>query len=101
VLSLRTISGKLIFGLVVLFGLASAVTSLVTAHSLSNSLMSSLDGQLESATSTWLTCANNAYHDSLDGYVAGDSGSGADQNGSVNWGNCSGVGQAPGTFLVV
>jgi two-component system, OmpR family, sensor kinase len=101
VLSVRTISGKLILGLVVLFGLASAVTSLVTAQSLSNSLMSSLNEQLQSATSTWLTCANNAYHDSLDGHVPGNGGPGANQDGSVNYGNCSGVGQGSGTFLAV
>ena len=101
VLSFRTISGKLIIGLVVLFGLASAVVSLVTAQSLSNSLMSSLTGQLQSATSTWLTCANNAYHDSLDGYGPGNGGPGTDQHGSVNYANCSEVGQASGTFLAV
>ena len=42
-LSLRTISGKLIMGLIVLFGLASIIVSVVTAESLSNSLMSSLN----------------------------------------------------------
>ena len=46
VLSLRTISGKLIVGLVVLFGLASIIVSVVTAQSLNNSLMSSLNQQL-------------------------------------------------------
>jgi two-component system, OmpR family, sensor kinase len=101
VLSFRTISGKLIIGLVVLFGLASAAVSLVTAQSLNNSLISSLNGQLQAATSTWLTCASNAYHDSLDGYGHGDGGPDADQQGPINYGNCSGVGQAPGTFLAV
>ncbi len=103
VLSFRTISGKLIIGLVVLFGLASAVVSLVTAQSLSNSLMSSLTGQLQAATSTWSGCAGNAYHDSLDGYGQGDGhGAGPDTDqGPVNYGNCSEVGQAPGTFLAV
>ena len=43
VLSLRTISGKLIVGLLVLFGLASVIVSLITAKSLNNSLMSSLN----------------------------------------------------------
>ena len=62
-LSPRTISGKLIIGLFVLFGLASVVVSLVTAASLSSSLMSSLDGQLQAATSTWFSCVNMAYHD--------------------------------------
>ena len=100
VLSVRTISGKLIIGLVVLFGLASAVVSLVTAQSLSDSLMSSLNGQLQAATSTWLSCASNTYHDSLDGYGHG-AGPDADQQGPASYGNCSGVGQAPGTFLAV
>ena len=103
-LSFRTISGKLIIGLVVLFGLASAVVSLVTAQSLSDSLMSSLNGQLQAATSTWLSCASNAYHDSLDGNDQRDghgAGPDTDQQGPANYGNCSGVGQAPGTFLAV
>ena len=47
VLSLRTISGKLIVGIVVLFGLASLIVSLITGQSLDNSLMSSLGQQLQ------------------------------------------------------
>jgi two-component system, OmpR family, sensor kinase len=105
VLSPRTISGKLIIGLVVLFGAASITVSVVTAQSLSNSLMSSLIGQVQSATQTWMTCATNAYHDSLDGYQHGgggpNGGPGGDQDGQINWANCSGVGQASGTFLAV
>jgi len=90
-LSWRTISGKLIIGLVVLFALAGAAVSVVTANSLSNSLMSSLDQQLQSATQTWFTCVQSqdgdhtdAYQDDPDGYSA-----------------CSGQGQAPGTFEVL
>jgi two-component system, OmpR family, sensor kinase len=90
-LSWRTISGKLIIGLVVLFGLAGAAVSVVTANSLSNSLMSSLNQQLQSATQTWFTCVQSqdgnhayAYQDAPDGYAA-----------------CSGQGQAPGTFEVL
>jgi two-component system, OmpR family, sensor kinase len=90
-LSWRTISGKLIIGLVVLFALAGAAVSLVTANSLSNSLMSSLNQQLQSATQTWFTCVQSqdgnhayAYQDAPDGYAA-----------------CSGQGQAPGTFEVL
>ena len=49
-LSLRTISGKLIIGLIVLFGLASVIVSVVTVQSLNNSLMSSLNQQLQTAT---------------------------------------------------
>src|SRR5215469_5626939 len=91
VLSFRTISGKLIIGLVVLFGLASALVSLVTAQSLSNSLMSSLNGQLQSATSTWLSCANSDNH---------GPGGGPD-NDYGNYQNCYNQGQAQGTFLAV
>jgi hypothetical protein len=58
-LSLRTISGKLIVGLVVLFGAASIITSVITAESLTNSLMSSLDQQLQSATMRWQACVTS------------------------------------------
>ena len=92
VLSFRTISGKLIIGLVVLFGLASAVVSVVTAQSLSNSLMASLNGQLQAATSTWLNCANSGDH--------GPGGGGSDHDGG-GYSNCYNQGQAQGTFLAV
>jgi len=99
VLSLRTISGRLIVGLFVLFGLASVVVSLVTAASLSSSLMSSLDGQLQAATNTWLSCANVAYQEHDGGYGQP---SGLDQGtGQSGLGTCSGQGQAPGTFVAV
>jgi two-component system OmpR family sensor kinase len=99
VLSLRTISGRLIVGLFVLFGLASVVVSLVTAASLSSSLMSSLDGQLQAATNTWLSCANMAYQEHDSGYGQP---SGVDQDtGQSGLGTCSGQGQAPGTFVAV
>jgi two-component system OmpR family sensor kinase len=94
VLSYRTISGKLIIGLVVLFGLASAVVSVVTAQSLSNSLMSSLRAQAQSATTTWHNCAN-----------ADSQGPSSDRNGAqsnpAGYPTCYGVGQAPGTFLAI
>ena len=94
VLSFRTISGKLIIGLVVLFGLASAVVSVVTAQSLSNSLMSSLAEQLDSATSTWLTCAQSDNH--------GPGGApDQDQAAQGEYSNCYNQGQAPGTFLAI
>jgi two-component system OmpR family sensor kinase len=92
VLSFRTISGKLIIGLVVLFGLASAVVSVVTAQSLSNSLMASLNGQLQAATSTWLNCANSGDH--------GPGGGGPGHDGG-GYSNCYNQGQAQGTFLAV
>src|ERR1700722_2785877 len=88
VLSYRTISGKLIIGLVLLFGLASAVVSVVTAQSLSNSLTGSLRAQVQSATTTWYHCANS-----------GDHGPGGDPDGGGSGPTCSGVGQAPGPFL--
>src|SRR5580693_6225838 len=90
VLSYRTISGKLIIGLVVLFGLASVVVSVVTTQSLSNSLMSSLRAQVQSATTTWYHCANSDNH-----------GPGGDPDGDGSGPACYGVGQAPGTFLAI
>ena len=99
VLSLRTISGKLIVGLVVLFGLASIIVSVITAESLNNSLKSSLNQQLQAATGTWYSCVKQSsadadYH-------------GSDPNGQTDayqpgpdddYGMCSELGQAPGTF---
>jgi len=92
-LSWRTISGKLIIGLVVLFGLAGAAVSLVTANSLSNSLMSSLNQQLQSATQTWFTCVQSQDGDNeqADAY----------QGNPNSYAMCSGQGQAPGTFEVL
>ena len=95
VLSVRTISGKLIIGLVVLFGLASAVVSLVTAQSLSNSLTSSLRAQVQSATSTWLNCVSSNNHG------PGGGGPDNDQQQLGSYSNCYNQGQAPGTFLVI
>ena len=91
--SLRTISGKLIIGLALLFGVASVAVSVVTDHSLNQSLMSSLNQQLQAATGNWYNCvqhssdpdhngpAQTAYRPAPDGY-----------------GMCSNAGQAPGTF---
>ena len=84
-LSLRTISGKLIMGLIVLFGLASIIVSVVTAESLSNSLMSSLNTELQAATMRWQNCAFPPQGGHTDAYT--------DQNPAVN---C--YGQATGTF---
>jgi two-component system, OmpR family, sensor kinase len=95
VLSFRTISGKLIIGLVVLFGLASAVVSLVTAQSLDNSLMSSLRAQVQSATSTWLNCVASENHG------PGGGGRDNDRQDLASYSNCYNQGQAPGTFLAI
>ena len=92
VLSYRTISGKLIIGLVVLFGLASVAVSVVTAQSLNNSLMSSLRAQVQSATTTWSSCASSGDHG------PGGAGPGNDQD---SYANCYSQGQAPGTFLAI
>jgi len=105
-LSWRTISGKLIIGLVVLFALAGAAVSLVTANSLSNSLMSSLNQQLQSATQTWFSCVqsqvgdNDHHHADQDGSAASGQADAyhANPNGYLT---CSGQGQAPGTFEVL
>jgi two-component system, OmpR family, sensor kinase len=107
VLSFRTISGKLIIGLVLLFGVASLVVSLVTAQSLQGSLMSSLNGQLQAATKTWSGCAQMVSQDGYDGQGqppgtdATDSAVDAGQSGPGNYGTCSESGQAPGTFEAV
>jgi len=98
-LSPRTISGKLIIGLFALFGLASVVVSLVTTASLSGSLMSSLDGELQAATNTWFSCVTMAYHDHEGGY--GQPPGQDPGTGQVNLGTCSGQGQSPGTFVSV
>ncbi len=105
VLSFRTISGKLIIGLIVLFGLASAAVSLVTTQSLSNSLMSSLNGQLQAATQTWASCVHQVDQESSDGHGQppggpADSAADADQSDS-DYSSCAGQGQAPDTFLAV
>jgi two-component system, OmpR family, sensor kinase len=85
-LSPRTISGRLIIGLIVLIGLASAAVSLVTADALSDSLMSSLNQQLQSAASRWQDCA----------YGDGDADNGRGPNPPPD---C--YGQAAGTFEAV
>jgi two-component system, OmpR family, sensor kinase len=98
VLSPRTISGKLIIGLVVLFGLASVIVSVITAQSLNNSLMSSLNQQLAAATRTWYTCVQQStgpgQHDDADH-------NDARQIDPDDYAACSGMGQAPGTFEAV
>ena len=88
-LSPRTISGRLIIGLIVLIGLASAAVSVVTADALSNSLMSSLNQQVQSATSRWMDCVHAAEGDS----------DGDNYTGQNPPPNC--YGQAAGTFEAV
>jgi two-component system, OmpR family, sensor kinase len=88
-LSPRTISGRLIIGLIVLIGLASAAVSVVTADALSNSLMSSLNQQLQAATSRWQACVHPGHGD----------GDGDDNAGPNPPPNC--YGQAAGTFEAV
>jgi len=80
--SLRTISGRLIIGLVVLFGAASVAVSIVTDNSLHESLMSSLNQQLQTATTNWYNCVSGP----------------ADHGQRDDYSRCSDVGQAPGTF---
>ena len=97
-LSLRTISGKLIVGLLVLFGLASVIVSVITAQSLNNSLMSSLNQQLVSATHTWATCVQQSAHDGQP--------NDADPNDTYridadDYGVCNESGQAPGTLEAI
>jgi two-component system, OmpR family, sensor kinase len=106
VLSPRTISGKLIIGLIVLFGAAGATVSLITAQSLSDSLMSSLDGQLQAATTTWSSCATMVYDRYDDAHGQPGSDHDADDMGTVqpdpgDYATCATKGQAPGTFEAV
>ena len=84
-LSLRTISGKLIIGLVVLLGAASIIVSVVTSQSLHNSLMSSLNTELQAATMRWQNCVFPPQGSHIDAYTGTDP--------AVN---C--YGQATGTF---
>jgi two-component system OmpR family sensor kinase len=84
-LSLRTISGKLIVGLVVLLGAASIIVSVVTAQSLHDSLMSSLNTELQAATMRWQNCVFPPQGSHTDAYTDRDPGV-----------NC--YGQATGTF---
>jgi two-component system, OmpR family, sensor kinase len=92
--SLRTISGKLIIGLALLFGVASIAVSVVTDHSLNQSLMSSLNQQLQAASDTWYSCVQHSSGDpDHDGPVQT-----AYRPAPDGYGMCSNVGQAPGTF---
>jgi len=92
--SLRTISGKLIIGLALLFGVASVAVSVVTDHSLNQSLMSSLSQQLQAASDTWYSCVqNNTGDPDQDGPAQA-----AHRPASAGYGMCSNASQAPGTF---
>jgi two-component system, OmpR family, sensor kinase len=91
--SLRTISGKLIVGLVLLFGVASVAVSVVTNHSLNQSLMSSLNQQLQTATSTWYNCVQRSSDPDHDGPVQA-----AYRPAPGGYGMCSNGEQPPGTF---
>ena len=94
-LSLRTISGKLIFGLLILFGLASVIVSVITAQSLNNSLMSSLDQQVQAATHTWFGCVQQSTPDSQHNDPDHHDAALPDPD---DYKMCSELGQAPGTF---
>jgi two-component system OmpR family sensor kinase len=87
--SLRTISGKLIVGLALLFGVASIAVSVVTDHSLNQSLMASLNQQLQAASNTWYTCVQHS---------TGDPDRDTARQAPPGPGMCSNGGQAPGTF---
>jgi two-component system, OmpR family, sensor kinase len=105
-LSFRTISGRLIIGLVALLAVASIAVSVVTDSSLNRSLMSSLNQQLQTATGAWLQCAKQASEDTPgnDNSGPGDhdgSGSADNDQPDPNYGVCSQNDQEPGTFEVV
>ena len=92
--SLRTISGKLIIGLALLFGVASIAVSVVTDHSLNQSLMSSLNQQLQAATDTWYSCVQHSSSDPDHDSPA----QAAYRSAPGGYGMCSNGGQSPGTF---
>ena len=92
--SLRTIGGKLIIGLALLFGVASVAVSVVTDQSLNHSLMSSLNEQLQAATDTWYTCVQHSTDDPDHGTPS----QAAYGPAPAGYGMCSNGGQAPGTF---
>ena len=94
-LSLRTISGKLIVGLLILFGLASVIVSVISAQSLNNSLMSSLNQQVQAATHTWLGCVQQSTVDSAHNDPDHSDAARPDPD---DYKMCSELGQAPGTF---
>jgi two-component system OmpR family sensor kinase len=94
-LSLRTISGKLIVGLLILFGLASVIVSVITAQSLNNSLMSSLNQQVQAATHTWFGCVQQSTVDSAHNDHDHSDAARPDPD---DYKMCSELGQAPGTF---
>ena len=96
-LSFRTISGKLIIGLALLFGVASAAVSVITDHALNHSLTSSLDQQLQTAADSWYTCVLQQSRD-RDDSGGHDGQSYPAQDGPPGYGACSNMGQAPGTF---
>ncbi|HEX5300689.1 MAG TPA: HAMP domain-containing sensor histidine kinase [Streptosporangiaceae bacterium] len=92
--SWRTISGKLIIGLALLFGVASVAVSVVTDHSLNQSLMASLNQQLQTATDTWYSCVLRSTSDPDHDTPR----QAAYQPARPGYGMCSNGGQAPGTF---
>jgi two-component system OmpR family sensor kinase len=104
-LSFRTISGRLIIGLVALIAVASIAVSVVTDNSLNRSLMSSLNQELQSATGAWLLCAQHA-SDGTPGHgsssPAGQNGQGqpASEQSDPSYDTCSQDGQQAGTFEV-
>ena len=102
-LSFRTISGRLIIGLVALLTVASVAVSVVTNSSLNRSLMSALNDQLQTATGAWLDCATRASEGqpgSEPGGHGGDPGNPPDMS-DPDYGGCSQDGQETGTFEVV
>jgi two-component system, OmpR family, sensor kinase len=105
VLSLRTISGKLIIGLIVLFGLASVIVTVVTAQTLTNQLMSASSQQLQTATQSWFTCVKNSLpNDSGQPDNNGQDNNGQpdnDDTGPIGYNGCNDAGQAQGTLEIV
>ncbi|MGD0602291.1 MAG: HAMP domain-containing sensor histidine kinase [Streptosporangiaceae bacterium] len=102
-LSLRTISGRLIIGLLALIAVASVAVSVVTDNSLNQSLMSSLTQELQTATSAWYQCVQHSSQGDGEPDSSGPPPAGQTTAylATPNYAQCSGDGQPPGTFEVL
>jgi two-component system OmpR family sensor kinase len=103
-LSFRTISGRLIIGLVALIAMASVAVSVVTDNSLNQSLMYSLNQELQTATSAWYQCVQHSAMGDPDSSARSQAAPGGQTMAYLpgpDYAQCSGDGQPPGTFEVL
>jgi two-component system, OmpR family, sensor kinase len=109
----RTLRGRLIAGLVALLAIASATVGLTTYVATRDSLLRSVNGQLQTATQIWSTCVDSVGdgdQDTPSQGTSGQPGPQSDQDGQAVQGNggagshdapnesMSCVGLAPGTL---